>query len=81
MIGGLRLLCWCHAGEKLHLVGAGRGLSRGWARVPGLGGALAEFQRHKESSCRVGEMVFAPSPTGEQVQMLAGMAEVLLDWF
>jgi hypothetical protein len=28
-----------------------------------------------------GEMVFAPCATGEQVEMLAGVAEVLLGWF
>jgi hypothetical protein len=71
-----------HAGEKQHLVGIGRDVCRGCARGRRLGsGALAEFQRHKESACRVSEMVFAPSPAGEQVQMLAGMAEVLFDWF
>ena len=70
-----------HAGEKWHLVGRGRGLRGGWARSLGLGGSLAEFQSHKESTCRMGEMVFAPSPIGEQVEMLAGMLEVLLDRF
>jgi hypothetical protein len=78
---GLRVPRLHHAGEKRHLVGVGRGLSRGWASSPGLGGAFAKLQRHKESACRVGEMVFAPSPAGEQVEMLAGMAEVLLNWF
>ena len=43
--------------------------------------ALAEFQCYKKSACRVSEMVFASSSTGEQVEMLAGMLEVLLDWF
>lgn len=35
----------------------------------------------KKSACRVGKMVFAASPAGEQVEMVAGMGEVLLDWF
>jgi hypothetical protein len=29
----------------------------------------------------MGEMVFAPSATGEQVEMFAGVLEVLLNWF
>jgi hypothetical protein len=78
----LRLSRGGHVGEKRHLLKVACGLGRAWARSsPALSGALAEFQRHKESACRVGEMVFAPSPTGEQIEMLAGMAEVLLHWF
>ena len=29
----------------------------------------------------MGQVVFARRPTGEQVEMLAGMLEVLLNWF
>jgi hypothetical protein len=51
--------------------------SRAWARGPGLGGSLAEFQGHKEPASRVGEVVFALRATDEQIQVLAGMLEVL----
>ena len=77
----LRLPRWHDAGEKRHLVRVVRGLGRGWARGPGLGGSLAEFQGHKEPASRVGQVVFALTPTGEQVEMLAGMLEVFLNWF
>jgi hypothetical protein len=54
-----------------------RGLSRGWARGPGLGGSLAEFQGHKEPASRMDQVVFALRPPGQQVEMLAEMLEVL----
>jgi hypothetical protein len=45
-----------------------------------LAGALAEFQCHKKYACRVCEIVLAGF-NGEQVEMLAGMSEVLLTGF
>ena len=76
MAADLRLPHWCHAGEKRHLVGVGCGLGRAWARGPGLGGSLAEFQGHKEPASRVGQVIFALRSSGQQVEMLAGMPEV-----
>jgi hypothetical protein len=61
-------------GASLRVV---RGLSRGWARGPGLGGSLAEFQGHNEPASRMDQMVFALRPPGQQVEMLAEMLEVL----
>jgi hypothetical protein len=77
----LRLPHWRHTGEKRHLVGVGRGLGRSRARGPGLGGSLAKFQGHKEPTSRVAQVIFALTPTGEQVEMLAGVLEVFLNWF
>ncbi len=67
------------AGEKRHLLRVVRGFNRGWARGPSLRGSLAEFQGHKEPASRVGEMIFTPNPTGEQVEMFTGMTQMLLD--
>jgi hypothetical protein len=71
---------WRRAGEKQHLVGVGRGLNRGWVRGSGLGSSLAEFQGHEKPTSRVGQVIFALRSNGEQVEMLAGMLEVLLAW-
>jgi hypothetical protein len=72
---------WHRIGEQRHLVRVGRGLSQARTFGTGLGGSLAKFQGHKESASRVGQMVFALRPTGEQVKMFAGVLEVFLNWF